>query len=196
MPTIVQLNERAVRDSIELVKQLAADDLHQPSTCEGWTVADLLAHMTAQHNGFAAAANGVGLDLRHWEVKAANPDEYVQAAERVIAAFGAEGATERSFHIPEFSTTRGFPGAQAIGFHLVDYVIHSWDVARSVGRAYEPAKELLDKAYEIASLVPDGPERLQPGAPFKPALANEDDADSNRWHQVLRMLGRDPNWPG
>lgn len=192
MLTIVQLDERVVRDSIEFAKQVTDADLDRPSTCEGWAVSDLLAHMTAQHRGFAAAANGIGLDLQHWVVKPARPEAYVQAAEDVLEAFAADGVTERSFHLPEFTTSRGFPGAQAIGFHFIDYAIHSWDLARSVGREYEPADDLVGPAYEITAAIPNGAERLQPGSPFRPAL--EDAGEANRWHQVLLMLGRDPNW--
>lgn len=192
MLTIVELDERVVRDSIDIAKQLTRADLDRPSTCAGWTVGDLLAHMTAQHNGFAAAANGIGLDLRHWQVTPVTPEAYVHAAELVLQAFAADGVTERSFHLPEFTTSRGFPGAQAVGFHFIDYAIHSWDLARSLGHSYDPADDIVDPAYDITVAIPDGPERLQPNSPFRPAL--EDAGDGNRWHAVLRMLGRDPNW--
>ncbi len=52
------LDARAVRASVRVVLQASAADLARPTPCADWTLAELLAHMTAQHNGFAAAAAG------------------------------------------------------------------------------------------------------------------------------------------
>ncbi|MET7719101.1 maleylpyruvate isomerase N-terminal domain-containing protein, partial [Streptomyces sp. NPDC005407] len=51
-----RLHAQAVRDSVTLVRRVAPADLPLPTPCEAWTLADLLAHMTAQHHGFAAVA--------------------------------------------------------------------------------------------------------------------------------------------
>jgi uncharacterized protein (TIGR03086 family) len=87
---IVGLDARAVRASVRVVWQASATDLARPTPCAGWTLADLLAHMTAQHDGFAAAAAGEGADLVRWQTGAPAADpvgEYAAAAERVLAAF-------------------------------------------------------------------------------------------------------------
>jgi hypothetical protein len=64
---IVGLDARAVRASVQVVSQASAADLGRPTPCADWTLAELLAHMTAQHNGFAAAAAGNGADLVRWQ---------------------------------------------------------------------------------------------------------------------------------
>jgi uncharacterized protein (TIGR03086 family) len=89
---IVTLDARAVRASVRAVSQISAADLARPTPCADWTLADLLAHMTAQHNGFAAAAAGEGADLVRWQTGAPAADpvgEYAAAAERVLVAFAA-----------------------------------------------------------------------------------------------------------
>ena len=53
-----ELDRRAVRASVDMVAKVTIEDLGRPTPCAGWTLADLLAHMTAQHRGFAAAAEG------------------------------------------------------------------------------------------------------------------------------------------
>jgi len=86
---IVGLDARAVRASVQLVSQASAADPARPTPCAEWTLADLLAHMTAQRNGFAAAAAGAGADLVRWQTGAPAADpvgEYAAAAERVLAA--------------------------------------------------------------------------------------------------------------
>ncbi len=137
---LVGLDARAVRASVQVVSLASAADLARPTPCAGWTLADLLAHMTAQHNGFAAAAAGDGADLVHWQTGAPVADpvgEYAAAADRVIAAFAAAGVPGREFVLPEISAKLRFPAVEAIGFHFVDYVVHGWDVARTLGLGYD-----------------------------------------------------------
>ncbi|MCV7068279.1 maleylpyruvate isomerase N-terminal domain-containing protein [Mycolicibacterium farcinogenes] len=58
----------AVLRSIAAVDAVRIADLDRPTPCAQWTLADLLAHMTAQHRGFAAAARGRGDDESVWDV--------------------------------------------------------------------------------------------------------------------------------
>lgn len=192
-----RLHAQAVRDSETLVQQVTPDDLSRPTPCSAWTLADLLAHMTAQHHGFAAAARGEGRELAHWAVRPLGTDpvgEYTAAAEKVIAAFATVEGPDQAFALPEFSAGRTFRAARAIGFHLIDYVVHSWDVARTLGLAYTPAPELLRAALPIARAVPDDDARLAPGSAFRPGLTAGEDADA--LEQILTALGRSPQWRG
>jgi uncharacterized protein (TIGR03086 family) len=181
-----------VRTSVAIVSQVQADDLALPTPCAEWTLADLLAHMTVQHRGFAAAARGRGGDLATWQVRPAGVADYTDAAEDVLAAFAEAGVPDREFELPEFGSAARFPAVQAISFHLIDYVVHGWDVARCLGLDYGLEPELAELALGIALAVPDGDSRLRPGAAFKPALA---DTDGNPLNRVLTALGRSPEWP-
>ncbi|MFJ9583308.1 TIGR03086 family metal-binding protein [Streptomyces acidicola] len=189
------LDAQAVRDSVALVRQVTPDDLLRPTPCSEWTLTGLLAHMTAQHRGFAAAARGHGRELAHWRVRPLAVDdaaaaEYGEAAEQVIAAFATVTAPDRPFVLPELPAVQKFPAAQAIGFHLLDYVVHSWDVASSLGLTYEPRPELLAVALPVAHAVPDGDYRLAPDSPFRPALPADDEAST--MERILLALGRSP----
>ena len=171
-------------------------DLARPTPCGDWTLAELLAHMTAQHDGFAAAAAGHGADLVRWQTGAPAADpvpEYAAAAARVLAAFGAPRVLDREFALPEISPRLRFPAGQAIGFHFVDYVVHGWDVARALGVAYELEPGLLAAALDIARLVPDGESRCRPGAAFAPRVAV---TGGGLLDQIVALLGRlAPAWP-
>ncbi len=193
---IVGLDARAVRASVRVVSQASAADLARPTPCAGWTLADLLAHMTAQHNGFAAAAAGDGADLVRWQTGAPAADpvgEYAAAAERVLAAFAAADVLARDFVLPEISTRVRFPAAEAIGFHFVDYVVHGWDVARALGLGYELEPDVLAAARPIAWSVPDGERRRTPGAAFAPRVAV---TGGGVLDEIVALLGRRPDWPG
>ncbi|MGY5125046.1 TIGR03086 family metal-binding protein [Streptomyces nigrescens] len=190
-----RLHAQAVRDSVALIRRVTPDDLSRPTPCSAWALTELLAHMTAQHHGFAAAALGKGQDLAHWSVRPLGTDavgQYTAAAEHVIAAFATVEGPDRAFALPEFSTTRTFRAARAIGFHLIDYVVHSWDVARTLGLDYTPGAELLRAALPIARAVPDDDSRLAPGSAFRPGLVTDEDADTLA--MILAALGRSPHW--
>ncbi|GAB1692402.1 TIGR03086 family metal-binding protein [Krasilnikovia sp. M28-CT-15] len=187
---MLEADAAATRHSVEVVAEVAVADLARPTPCTGWDLRALLAHMTAQHRGFAAAAAGRGADEAAW--RTADTDDpvraYAAAAHEVIAAFTADGVPERDFFLPDLG--RSVPGQIAIGFHLVDYVVHGWDVARTIGTAYRPPRAALDLALPIASAVPDGPARRAPGAAFGPGLRVPDDAET--LDTILLLLGRDP----
>jgi uncharacterized protein (TIGR03086 family) len=190
---LLALNERAVHASAGLVAQAAAADLERPTPCTGWTLRDLLAHMTAQHYGFAAASAGDG-DLEHWRMRPPGDDPvgaYLAAARHVLASFAADGVLDRMFVLPEFQRGHTFPAPQAIGFHFIDYVVHSWDVAKTLDLpvGFDPA--LLDVALGIVRDVPDDDMRLAPGAVFGPAVPSP---GTSGLDQIVALLGRSPHW--
>jgi uncharacterized protein (TIGR03086 family) len=189
----------AVQASVDLVSAVAVDDLRRPTPCAGWDLADLLAHMTVQHHGFAAAARGKGADLAVWDVAtvadAVSRDpggSYAAAAADVLEAFAAEGVLDASFALPEFGPGATAPGATAIGFHFVDYVVHSWDVARTIGAPLKLPEDVITAVLPIVLAVPDGEFRTAQGSPFRRAIeADESATDLDR---ILLHLGRSPAW--
>lgn len=192
---IRDLDARAVRASMDVVEAITALDLGRPTPCAEWTLGGLLAHMTVQHKGFAAAAAGLGADLDLWKIAAPSQDpvaDYVIAAELVIAAFAEPGAQDRGFALPEIMPGMEFPGRQAMSFHFIDYVVHGWDVARALGQPYALDDDLVEAALPVAEAVPDGERRLRPGAAFRPGLAAPDGASA--MDRVLTLLGRSPGW--
>ncbi len=195
---ILPLHRTAVLASVDAVNAVTRDDLARPTPCAGWDLATLLAHMTVQHRGFAAAARG-GTDLEVWDPStvsdalASDPaGSYSAAADDVLDAFKADGVLDATFALPEFGPGATFPGAMAIGFHFVDYVVHGWDVARSIGAAFELPRDVIAAVLPIAFAVPDGEFRTAEGSPFRRAVAVDDEAgDMDR---VLAHLGRSPAW--
>ena len=123
---------------------------------------------------------------------AANPSgTYADAAKDVMAAFADDSVLEASFALPEFGPDAVFPGAMAIGFHFIDYVVHGWDVAASLGVPYVLPDDVVDAALPLALLVPDGQDREAPDAPFAHAV---DGPVATNLDRLLRHLGRAPDW--
>jgi uncharacterized protein (TIGR03086 family) len=188
-----QADETAVRLSVALVRRVTAADLSRPTPCAAWDLTALLTHMTVQHRGFAAAAEGRGREAGVWQPSPGDETRYEAAADALLAAFAAPDVPERPFALPEISPDRDVPGALAIGFHLVDYVVHGWDVAAALGIAYDPPADLLAAALPIARAVPEGPSRTTAGAAFAPARPVPSGAGPLA--EILLRLGRDPDWP-
>ena len=154
-------------------------------------------YLQLAHNQWDAAAAGDGGDLARWQPgsPAADPvQEYAAAAGRVLAAFGADGVLDREFALAELSPVLRFPAAEAISFHFIDYLVHGWDVARSLGLDppdYEP--DLLAAALPVAQAVPDGELRKQGLVPFAPGISVA--GVLGVMDQIVAMLGRSPSWP-
>ncbi|APE33152.1 TIGR03086 family protein [Nocardia mangyaensis] len=185
-------HERAVRLSVEAVRVAEGSPLDLETPCAGWDLGDLLTHMSTQNRGFAAAARGED-DPAVWEARRTiDPvGDYLRSAAEVIAAFAAPEALTRTLSLPEIPPGR-FPAPLAVSFHLIDSVVHAWDVARSLGRSIYLDPDLAPTALSIAEAVPTGAPRRGPDAAFAPVI--DTPAGSETLDRILRLLGRSPAW--
>ena len=196
---IRSFHRTAVLASVEIVNAVTPADLPRPTPCADWNLSQLLAHMTVQHQGFAAAARGHGADLARWDAAsvadavAVDPaGTYAAAAADVLEAFADDAAVEASFALPEFGPGAEVPGATAIGFHFVDYVVHGWDVARTIDAPFTLPVDVINAVMPLVLAVPDGDFRDTAASPFARAVdAGEGGSDLDR---ALRHLGRSPDW--
>lgn len=197
MPTLstdlLSSHRAAVLASVDVVNAIGSSDLGRPTPCTAWNLADLLAHMTVQHRGFAAAARGGGQDLALWDAASVRDTQdpvgdYASAAHDVLDAFAAADP-DSQFALPEMGTS--VPAEMAIGFHLIDYVVHGWDVAVSLGIPFTPPDDVVAAALPVTLAVPDGDFRNMENSPFGPA---RNGLATNDFDRLLRHLGRDPHW--
>ncbi|MET9530896.1 TIGR03086 family metal-binding protein [Streptomyces sp. NPDC006649] len=191
---IRKFDRTAVLETVRILQRATPDDWESPTPCAGWTLRRLVGHMAGQHHGFAASAGG-GDDLAAWHPLDLGDDPlpvYRAAALAAIDAFAPPEVLTRMFSLPEISTADRFPASVAIGFHFLDYVVHGWDVARTLGLPFEPSEEIADAALVIALRVPDDERRLGSDPLFRPSLATAPGAGS--LDLALTALGRNPGW--
>ena len=119
---------------------------------------------------------------------------YADAARDVLEAFAADGTADATFALPDFGPGATFPGAVAMDFHFIDYLVHGWDVAATLGISYELPADVVDAALPLALFVPDGEFRASDGAPFGPAVGAEGSEDVDDLGRILAHLGRQPGW--
>jgi uncharacterized protein (TIGR03086 family) len=202
MTNIQELDRRAVELSRSIVATVTLTRLRLPTPCADWDLGALLAHMTVQHHGFARAVDGERTEPADWHPTPVDTDPvglYGKSADRVIASFGAEGTSGRPVYLPEIRDGITVPGRIAMGFHFIDYVVHTWDVAATLGRPAEFYDglfddDLLDAALVVAAQVPDDEASRQPGMAFGPRITSSSDDKLDR---LLTALGRSPGWsPG
>lgn len=190
---MVELDRRAVVETVRIVTGWDGSGADRPTPCAGWTLADLLAHVTVQQHGFAAAARGESSALTDWEpIVAAQPAAaYRTASNDVLDAFAALDDPDAPMHLPEVGA-EPVPAGLAVSFHLVDNVVHAWDLARSLGAEVVLDDEVLAAGLAVARNVPDDTRRDQPGSPFARAL--DVPGGAGALDETLRLLGRDPDW--
>lgn len=188
------LDAIVTRASLDLVSQITPGDLDKPTPCAAWTLYGLLSHMATQHYGFAAAAYGDD-NPDHWKLISLGEDPiatYRDSVNRVLNSFVPHDLKDRKFALPEFSTEITFTAEQALSFHFVDYLVHSWDVAKTLGLPVKFEKEVLDAGLRFAESIPDDENRKAPGAAFGPALDAKGPSDLDT---IVALLGRSPSWP-
>ncbi|MEV0144906.1 MULTISPECIES: TIGR03086 family metal-binding protein [unclassified Nonomuraea] len=186
------LDRRALDLAGGVIAQVTDVDLDRPTPCAEWNLGELLRHMVSENHGFAANVAGSpaqgavrpGGDLGDDPFGA-----YHDSAAAVTAAFAAPDVYERQAEIPEFGV---FPARIAISMHLVDVLVHGWDVAMSIDVSYRPDDELVASALTTASLWPDTSKTRGPGAAFDSRVPVA--ADAPAFQRLLGLLGRSPSW--
>jgi uncharacterized protein (TIGR03086 family) len=195
MENVTELHRRAVAGIRPVLERVDPADLGRPTPCEGWDLRALLEHMTGQDHGFAAAVraahDGGEVDVSEFAPRPLGPS-LTAGLDEVVAAFaaGADGPVL----LPEFD--RRLPVSIVVQMHLVDTLVHGWDVAAALGaQDYYVTRldpEVVAAALAMCEQIPDDESREAPGAAFGHALPAPVGADS--WTRVLTLLGRDPAW--
>ncbi len=199
MENILELHRRSVAGLRTVVDRVTPADLDRPTPCAGWDLRALLEHMTGQDRGFAAAVRaartGDDLDASAFAPHPLGPSPATTLAEgldEVVAAFaaGADGPVLMA----EFD--RRVPTPIVVQMHLIDTLVHGWDVAATLGVQDDYVTrldaEVVGAALAMSEQIPDDEYRETPGASFAHALSAPQDADP--WTRVLTLLGRDPAW--
>ena len=157
----------------ELAGQIGEADWEKPTTCEDWSVRDLVDHaMHWQAMGgsvFGAGTTpGDSWDSVHAAVGQALSDP--ANLEGTAEAFG------------------GMPKQGVVGLVIGDLLIHSWDLARSLGADDTLPSEAVESTLMGLQRLPD--EMLRSETMFGPAIEVADDASPQ--DKLIAFVGRQP----
>lgn len=185
-----------------VVASVRPDQLDLPTPCADWKLRKLLEHVIGQQYGFAAAARGDGADLAVWADRPLEPGPgagfaalagFAQSAGDLVAGFAQAAEQGVTFALPELREGYAFPAEQAIGFHLLDTLVHGWDIARAIGAPFDCPPELAGLLLLVSERVPAKAEDRKPGAAFAPVLENGL-PEPTSFERALALLGRAPDW--
>jgi uncharacterized protein (TIGR03086 family) len=184
----LMLLQRVVDETTDVVNDVTEDQLGNPSPCAGWTVRDVINHITGGATMFAISAEAgsvpdemlgqlMGGDNLGDDPQAA----WAKAAQRAMAAFEAPGALDKMVTLP-FGE---MPAGVALNIAVFDVLTHAVDIARASGQAVND-DALIETALTIGHQMV-GPELRTPGV-FDPEQPVADDAPPA--DRLLAFAGR------
>lgn len=186
METTVLL-ERVVDETTRIVDDVADDQLANASPCDGWTVRDVINHITAGATMFAVSAEQGALPddvfarLMGDNLGDDHRAAWGAASRRAVEAFGQPGVLDRTVTLP-FGT---MPAGVALTIAVFDLAVHACDIAQATGQAIGD-EDTFAAALEVGrQIVTD--DLRQPGL-FDPAQPVADGAPLQE--RMLAFAGR------
>jgi len=147
--------------------------------------------MISQNYGFALAVAAGDADRSDYEAveipRGELPRAWIRSVEMVSTAF-ENADLSGEVRLVEIRPEATFPVTAVVGMHLLDTVVHTWDIASSLGVDFRPDDELVDIVASRARRIPVGAARTGAGALFGPP---RDAAVDDPWLAALALLGRD-----
>jgi uncharacterized protein (TIGR03086 family) len=186
---IPELHRRAIQGFGERLRAVGDDQWHLPTPCTEWDVRMLVNHVTGENLWTVPLFAGktiaeVGDDLAG-DILGDDPIATWDASEGpAIESVQAPGAMERSVDLSRGPT----PGRDYATEMLMDYLMHSWDLARATGGDEKLDPEVVAFCIEWFAGVEDA-YRASGAIAERPPIP--DDADQQT--VMLAMTGRDAN---
>lgn len=185
-PHVVDLHHRAVAAFDDLVRAIGPDQWDLPTPCVGWTVRDLVAHVTAENLWTPPLLAGrtiadVG-DAYEGDVLGEDPvAAWSASAAAATSAAAEDGVAERTVHL-------SFGDASAADYlHqlFADHLIHGWDLAQAIGADDRMDPGLVSACAAWFATVEDA---YRDGGAIGPRPAVAPDADAQA--RLLARFGR------
>lgn len=157
----------------EVVGQVGDDDWSKPTPCDDWTVRELVDHvMFWQGRGGEVFCSDVGPNADWATLKPA-------LAAALADPANLEGRAE---------SLGGTPKPVVAGLITADLLVHSWDLAHSIGADPTLPEDAARSTLMGLRRLPD--ETLRSDRMFGPAVEVADDASAQ--DQLIAFVGRNP----
>ncbi|NIH80262.1 TIGR03086 family metal-binding protein [Amycolatopsis viridis] len=166
----------------ELVESASAGDWARPAPVAGWTALDVVKHLVEWSRAFL---RGAGIELPALDVGADPRAAWKQHAADIQAIL--DDPAGRVLSNPH---TGDKPVDQAVDqFYTGDVWMHTWDLAKALGREPDLGQERCAAALEAMRPME---EILRGSGQFGPAVPVAEDASAQ--DKLIAFIGRDPGW--
>lgn len=189
---VVALHERALEATLGIVVAVRPDQLSRPTPCPGLDVRAMIEHLVQGNLRFAKVADGepyLAGDDGTEEVAGEVGDDPVASLAasvgRVAEAWRRPGVLDQMCRLP----FGDMPGRFALALHLVEVLVHGWDVAKATGLDTKLEPELAGAALRTVEMAVTDDLR-GPGGPFGPEVEVPEDAPVG--DRLVAFLGRQP----
>jgi uncharacterized protein (TIGR03086 family) len=184
----VMLLQRVVDETTDVVNDVSEDQLGNPSPCDGWTVRDVINHITGGATMFAISAEQGSVPdeeigrLMGGDNLGNDPQgAWAAAAARAMSAFQQPGVLDKVVKLP-FGE---MPAGVALNIAVFDVLTHAVDIARASGQQVKDT-ELIETALTVGRQMV-GPELRIPGVFDAEQPCPEDAPPADR---LLAFAGR------
>ncbi|NUR70621.1 MAG: TIGR03086 family protein [Hamadaea sp.] len=190
MTTWILLDDahRALRTAIAGV---GPDGWDLPTPCDQWTVTQVLQHAAGDQLGYAGTLGvGTGPAYNPFAPSGQLDEDPATFTEQALAASAAAFAAVETGtqDVPKPLPLPPMSAEEVVAAAALDAAVHAWDIAVATGQASPLTPELSQALLPIAHATAD-PLR---GFAYADALAGLENDDATA--QLLRHLGRDPQW--
>jgi uncharacterized protein (TIGR03086 family) len=182
---------RAVDAARAVVATVRPRDLASPTPCTEWDVRALIAHMTGVSQAFAGALldeEGADAEPEPAETPRSAEDltaAFARATDAAMRGWSTPGALERTLRLP----WGAMPAAMGERIFVGDLLMHTWDLAKALGRPYAMDEDLAAAQLETMRRFYD-PATRGPGQAFAAAVDCPDDAPAQ--DRLVALSGRRP----
>lgn len=166
-----------------VVRRTPAEAWSNPSPCEGWTAADVVAHNVGMNEMIAGFTTGDGSPHAAHVTSGDPAASWASSLDQVLSALDTDGALQRVSLTPwgELAVEK------FLGFVWVDPLIHTWDLAVAVGQPPVLDPDLVEQG--AARLERAGDSLVGPGR-FRPAVPTDEAAST--LERFISLSGRTP----
>jgi len=192
LPDTRPLFLQALDQVTPLIADVTPSDLDRPTPCDDWTVRELLGHLVGVGRRIPHIAAGGSSDEVPARTDGVADDGWANSWNDRLGGLRASASGTALDQIVIHPAGR-MPWAIALGIYASEMAVHSWDLARALGRDDD-----LDDSIAAAVVgpmrgaLPAEPRVEELGIPFGPVV--QVPADAPPYAQLVAWVGRDPEW--
>jgi uncharacterized protein (TIGR03086 family) len=185
------------------LSEVTDGDLRFPTPCTGWTMGDLCQHAVEENGKFGHAVSGLPVPrdatAEYWSGGELKGSRMLGGGFEVVYRASArymESAFGRVDDPAQARQLAGVPGlrpvAEILEMQVADTLIHTWDLARSLGFPYSPREDIAELALRRMRALPAVARGK--GKAFAEVRTSPDASQLTVLDQLLLYSGRDILW--